>query len=147
MKNKKDETIKLRKEKHKKLVLEKLRKMPIVSVACSQANISRATYYRWISENKDFQKEANEAMRDGELFINDMSETQIITLIKEKSWSAISFWLRNHHPKYADKLKIEANINNMKEELTPEQKKIVKKALKLASLNYKNGNKKNEKRT
>lgn len=145
MNNKKKKTIELRKEKHKKLVLEKLRKMPIVQIVCSQVGISRATYYRWISENKEFQKATNEAMYDGELFINDMSESQVINLIKDKNWPSIQFWLRHHHPKYADKLKIEANINNIKEELTPEQKKIVKKALKLASLSYKNRNNKNEK--
>ena len=68
-----------------------------------------------------------------------MSEHQIISLIKDKNWSAISFWLRHHHPKYADKIKIEANINNTDEELTSEQKKIVKRALKLASLGSQNG--------
>lgn len=140
MESKKDKTIKLRRDKRKKLILEKLRKTPIVQIACSQSGISRATYYRWITKDKRFQKNTNEALRAGELFINDLSESQIITLIKEKSWSAISFWLRHHHAKYADKLKIEANIHN-NEKLTPEQKKTVKKALKLASLNYRNGNK------
>lgn len=144
MENKKNKTIELRKNKHKKLVLEKLRKMPIVSVVCNQTGISRATYYRWISEDKDFQKNANEAMQDGELFINDMSESQVISLIKDKNWPSIQFWLRHHHPKYANKLKVEANINNTDEELTSEQKKIVKRALELASLGSENGNK-NEK--
>jgi len=139
MENKKNKTIELRKNKYKKLVLEKLRKMPIVSTACNQANVSRASYYRWRIENKDFQKAADEAIQDGELLISDMSEHQIISLIKDKNWSAISFWLRHHHPKYADKIKIEANINNTDEELTSEQKKIVKRALKLASLGSQNG--------
>jgi len=140
MENKKDKTIESRKNKYKKLILEKLRKMPIVQIACTQSGISRATYYRWFAEDKGFQKDANKAMRDGELFINDMSESQVINLIKDKNWSAISFWLRNHHPRYADKLRIEANIQN-DEKLTSEQKKIVKRALKLASLNHQNGNK------
>lgn len=143
MENKKDKTIKLRRDKYKKMVLEKLRKMPIVQIACSQSGISRATYYRWITEDKDFQRNTNKAMQDGELFINDMSESQIISLIKDKNWSAISFWLRNHHPKYADKLKIEADIKNIDEELTPEQEKIVKKALKLASLGSQKDNEDN----
>jgi len=147
MENKKDKTIELRKNKNKKLVLEKLRKMPIVSVACNQANVSRASYYRWRINDKYFQKSADEAIRDGELLITDISESQVISLIKDKNWSAISLWLRHHHPKYADKLKIEANIKNTEEELTLEQKKIVKRALKLASLNYKNGSNKDEKST
>ena len=145
MEDKKSKTIKSRRAKRKKLVLEKLHKTPIVQIVCSQSGISRATYYRWIAEDKKFQKDTNEAIRTGELFINDLSESQIITLIKEKNWSAISFWLRHHHAKYADKLRIEANIHN-DEKLTPEQKKTVKKALELASLNSLN-KKENEKST
>jgi len=141
MENKKNKTIELRRRKYKKLVLEKLKKMPIVSVACNRAGISRATYYRWITKDKDFQRNTNKAMQDGELFINDMSESQVVNLIKDKNWSAISFWLRHHHPKYTDKIKIEANIKSVDEELTPEQEKIVKKALKLASLDSQKGNK------
>ncbi len=123
------QTITNRQEEEKKKTLEYLEKMPIVQIACERASISRATYYRWRNDDKEFKKLADRAIREGELFINDLSESQVITLIKDKSWSAISFWLRHHHPKYADKIKVEANINRINDVLSPEQEKIIRKAL------------------
>jgi len=122
-------------DKQKQMLLDQLKKTPIVEIACEKASVSRATYYRWRKENPEFAKMADEAIVDGESFINDMSESQIISLIKEKNWPAISFWLRHHHPKYANKIEVEAKIKNIDEELSPEQQEIVKEALRLASLN------------
>lgn len=121
-------------DKQKQMLLDQLKKTPIVEIACEKASVSRATYYRWRKENPEFTKMAEEAIIDGESFINDMSESQIISLIKEKNWPAISFWLRHHHPKYANKIEVEANIKNIDAELSPEQQEIVKEALRLASL-------------
>jgi len=121
-------------DKQKQMLLDQLKKTPIVEIACEKASVSRATYYRWRKENPEFAKMADEAIVDGESFINDMSESQIISLIKEKNWPAISFWLRHHHPKYANKIEVEANIKNIDAELSPEQQEIVKEALRLASL-------------
>ena len=120
-------------DKNKNLLLDCLRKTPIIQIACEKSGISRATYYRWRSEDEDFRKASDEAIREGESFINDMSESQIISLIKEKNWQAIQFWLRNNSPKYADKIKVEANIKQLDEKLTPEQEAIVRKALELIS--------------
>jgi len=122
-------------DKNKQLLLDCLGKTPIIQIACEKAGVSRATYYRWRKENIEFAKTADEAITEGELFINDMSESQVISLIKDKNWPAISFWLRHHHPKYANKIEVEANIKNIDEELSPEQQEIVKEALRLASLN------------
>jgi len=72
------------------------------------------------------------AMAEGVAFVNDMSESQLLTMIKEKNWSAISFWLRHRNDNY--KNKIEVTTNERIDELTPEQQKVVKQALKLASL-------------
>lgn len=124
-----EQTIEERQAKDKESVLEYLRKMPIVQIACDRAGIARATYYRWRNDDKEFKKSVDKAIHDGELFINDLSESQVITLIKDKNWSAISFWLKNHHPKYADKLKVEANISRTDEKLTEEEQKLVQHAL------------------
>jgi hypothetical protein len=59
-----------------------------------------------------------------------MSETQLLTLIKEKSFPALSFWLRHRNDNYKNKLEITNKEDN--EELSPSQAKIVKQALKLA---------------
>jgi len=115
----------------KKLV-EELKKTPIVQVACQRTGIGRATYYRWHKENLEFRKTADEAMAEGEGFVSDMSESQLITLIKEKNWSAIRFWLEKRNPKYASKLQIEGEIT-ARSELTPEQREEIKRALSLMS--------------
>lgn len=120
-------------DENKQLLLDCLRKTPIIQIACEKSGISRATYYRWRSEDEDFRKASDEAVREGEMFINDMSESQIISLIKEKNWQAIQFWLRNNSPKYADRIKVEANIKQLDEKLTPEQETIIRKALEFIS--------------
>lgn len=119
----------MKRDRDKDLMLEQLRKIPIVQIACERIGVARATYYRWRSEDKAFKDESDQAMRDGELFVNDLSESQVITLIKDKNWPAISFWLRNHHPKYADKLMVEASISRVDEKLSPEEEKLVQHAL------------------
>ncbi len=134
------ETIDQRQDKDKGSVLEYLRKMPIVQIVCERAGIARATYYRWRSEDKEFKKSADQAMRDGEMFVNDLSESQVISLIKDKNWPAISFWLKNHHPKYAEKIRVEASISQVDERLTPEQEKTVRRALSLIAQSNKSTN-------
>jgi len=89
-----------RQKREKEKVLECLRKMPIVQVACERASVGRATYYRWRDSDARFRKEADEAVVEGERLITDMSESQLITLIRDKRWEAISFWLKHHHPKF-----------------------------------------------
>ncbi len=111
----------------KKVLLEQLRKIPIVQIACERADIGRTTYYRWRREDEKFKKAADEAMLDGEEMINDLSESQLITLIKEKNFSAIQLWLRQHHPKYRTKVELTAKIED--ESLTPEEESLVRKAL------------------
>ncbi|MDP2586306.1 MAG: hypothetical protein Q8P32_00835 [Candidatus Komeilibacteria bacterium] len=132
---KKKATIQVRKNKDKLALLENLKSIPIIEVACSKASISRATYYRWRDEDEEFCKNADEAIAEGEKRINDMSESQLISLIKDRSMPSIAFWLRHHHPKYSNKLEVVANINNSNQQLTPEQQAVVEKALTLAFTN------------
>ena len=111
---------------------EELRKIPIVQVACEKTGVSRNSVYRWKKQDKSFSKKMEQAMAEGVLFISDMSESQMLTMIKEKNWSAISFWLKHRNDNY--KSKIEITTKEDFEELTPEQEKIVREALELASL-------------
>jgi len=120
--------------KEKKALLDYLRQTPIVELACKRANLGRTTFYRWRKEDKEFAKAADEALSEGEKLITDMSESQLITLIKEKNFSAINLWLRVHHPKYANKVEVTGNLKIKEDPLTPEQEEIMKKALKLAAL-------------
>lgn len=122
----------MKKDKASKQFLEELKKVPIVQVACEKTGISRNSVYRWRREDKKFAEDMDKAMVEGVAFVNDMSESQLLTMIKEKNWSAISFWLRHRSDNY--KNKIEVTTNERIDELTPDQQKVVKQALKLASL-------------
>jgi ACT domain-containing protein len=122
----------MKKNKIKVQLLEELRKVPIVQVACEKCGISRNSFYKWKRTDKTFEKQADEAITDGVSFVNDMSESQLLTLIKEKSYPAISFWLKHRNHNYKDK--IEITTKEDKEELTPSQAKIVRQALRLASI-------------
>ncbi len=121
----------MKKNKIQDKFFEELRKIPIIQVACEKTGLSRNSVYRWKKEDKEFSQKMDEAMTDGVAFVNDMSESQLLTMIKEKNWSAISFWLRHRNNNYKDKIEITTKEDN--EELTPEQEKVVREALKLGS--------------
>lgn len=123
----------MKRNKDKKLLLEQLSKTPIVEIACKQSGVSRATYYRLRNKSATFRNKADSAITEGIMLINDMSEAQVISLIKDKKWPAISFWLKHHHPLYGDKIEISGHITSPDEKLTPKQAAIVKTALRMAS--------------
>jgi hypothetical protein len=123
----------MKRDKDQQLIIEQLKKIPIVTIACEKIKISTSTYYRW-REDKAFAVAADAAMQDGELYINDLSEAQVINLIREKSWSAIAFWLRSHHPRYANRLEVQGRIEHTqarKRPMTPEEKTEYKKYLRI----------------
>ncbi|KKP76340.1 MAG: hypothetical protein UR72_C0003G0039 [Parcubacteria group bacterium GW2011_GWC1_35_21] len=124
----KNETVEKRQEAEKKLLLEQLRRTPIIKVACEKINIGHSTYYRWRKEDEGFSLEADEAISAGEQLINDLSESQLVSLIKDKNFPAINLWLRQHHPKYSNRLEVTARIKS-DDVMTPEQEKIVREAL------------------
>ena len=125
-------TVSERQDSDRERLLEHLGKVPIVQVACERAHVSRATYYRWRKESENFSKAADKAISEGEAFITDMSESQVISMIKDKHWPAISFWLKYHHPKYGARAE---PVVGAPDSLTPEQKVIIRKALRIAARN------------
>ena len=122
----------MKKNKYQKQFLEELARIPIVQVACDKTSLSRNSVYRWRKEDAAFSKQMDEALAEGVALVNDMSESQLLNMIKEKNWPAISFWLRHRNDNYKNKLEITAKDDS--EELTPSQAKIVKQALKLAKI-------------
>jgi hypothetical protein len=123
----------MKKDKDQQLIIEQLKKIPIVTIACEKIGISTSTYYRW-REDTEFAKAADVAMQNGELYINDLSEAQVINLIREKSWSAIAFWLRSHHPRYTNRVEVQGRIEHTqarKRPMTPEEKAEYKKYLRI----------------
>jgi len=102
-------------------------------VACEKNGISRNSVYRWKKDDNIFSQAMDEALAEGEALVNDMSESQLLTLIREKNWQAISFWLRHRNPRFRDKIEVTSKIEDS-EELTPSQAEVVRQALKLARI-------------
>ena len=118
-------------DKNKEILLEQFRKTPVIQIACEKTGVSRMTYYRWLKEDKEFEKLALDALAEGKLMVNDLAESQLISAIKDKNMTAIMQWLRHHHPEYTNKLEVTTVMRQ--EELSPEQEALVREALRLAS--------------
>ena len=111
--------------------LVELKKIPIVQVCCEKLDVSRNSVYRWRKEDEDFAKAMDEALAEGEKLVNDMTESQLLSLIGEKHWPAISFWLRHRNAKFRDRLEVTAKIENKDKPLTLEQEEDIKVAMQL----------------
>lgn len=118
----------------KKKLLTKLHKTPIVEVACKQAGVPRSTYYRWRKTDEEFSLACDEAIEESAGLISDMAESQLISAIKEKNMTAITFWLKHHHRKYETRVNVDATVKQQLDNLTDEQAALVARALKLAGL-------------
>ena len=114
---------------NKELLLTQLRKVPIVQLACEKAGVGRATYYYWRKKSKKFASECDKAIEDGIKVMNDMAESQMLTAIRSGNMTAVGMWLRHHHPSYENKVKVDGNIKYESEKLSPDQEKLVAKAL------------------
>ena len=82
-----------------------------------------------------FLKLSDEALTNGIDFINDMSESQLITLIREKKMPAISLWLRHNHKRYGSTVRSYPSHPSASD-LTEEENAIVLEALALSSTTH-----------
>lgn len=119
-------------DKTKELLLEQLGKTPIVQIACEKIGVSRMTFYRWKKDDPEFVKKVEVAIFEGRYLVNDLAESQLIGAVKERNLPAITYWLRHHHPAYANRLEIKHAVED--EPMTPEQEALIREALRLASL-------------
>ncbi|MEK7595369.1 MAG: hypothetical protein AAB443_02115 [Patescibacteria group bacterium] len=95
-------------QEDKDRLLAELEKMPVVEVACKRTGICRATYYRWINEDKAFSQSARIAQIEGIKLINDAMESTLISLaLENRSMGAIRFWLENRHADYKQNKELE----------------------------------------
>ena len=127
-------------KKDKANLIKQIRKTPIVQIACEKTGICRATYYRWRGSNNQFREQADQALEEGASIVNDMAESQLISGIRAQNMTAIIFWLKHHHRNYKTKIEVSGEIKTVDEVLTTEQKKIIEKAIKLASAGDNNNN-------
>jgi len=122
----------VRQEAQKQAMLEQLRHMPIVQIASKKAGMSRTNFYRLRNSDDKFKSAIEEAITEGVEAICDMSESQLISLIKDRNFPAIKLWLQVHNPKYSRKLEISGKVNLVNEEPTEEEKQIIEEALRVA---------------
>jgi len=137
--NKQNKKITKRIHYDQELVIEQLKKTPVVQITCEKTSVGRSTYYRWLEKSPEFAKRANEAIKEGEGLVSDMAESQLLAAIRDGNLGAVVFWLRNHHKNYTNRIEITSNKGN-DEELSPDQKKLIEKALAI----LKDGNHKNK---
>ena len=123
-------SVETRQGAEKQRLIEALKELPVVQVACKKSGVSRATYYRWKREDREFLRQSTDALAQGIDFINDMSESQLITLIREKKMPAIAMWLKHNNVRYGAKHQSLPHVRD--EECTPEEERIVAEALALA---------------
>lgn len=121
----------MKKTKLKNVFLEELRRIPIVQVVCEKVGVSRVSVYRWRNKDEKFSEEMDTALAEGEALINDMTEAQLLNLIKEQNWNAISFWLRHRNPKFKETLEITGKIK-LEKKLDSEQEELLREGLRLA---------------
>ena len=120
-------------QKAKDAFLEQLRKTPILQIACEKLDVHRMSIYRWKKDDPEFAKAVEDALLEGRLLVNDLAESQLIGAIKDRNMTAIITWLKHNHPNYKTKVEIEGTVNTI-QELSPEQKALVQKALELANI-------------
>jgi len=128
-------TIDMRQEKDKQAILENLRKIPIIQIACERIGVNRSTYYRWRKTDPVFAKAADEAIKTGLSLVNDLAESQLIAAIRDQNMSGIIFWLKHRHKAYKNKIEVSGKVKIDNDKVTPEQEQAMLKALELSSLN------------
>ncbi len=120
-----------RQKQEKILVLEQMRKTPIIQMVCEKTGVARASYYRWRKSDPAFSRAADEALLEGVLLMNDMAESQLLSAVRDGNMTAILFWLRSRHSAYGNKLELQATVEHKDRTLTPEERAMIRKALKL----------------
>ena len=130
----KTESVAKRIKKDKEALLEQLSKTPIVTLVCEKTGVSRATFYRWKKEDAKFSNSADAAIATGNLLINDLAESQLLSSIRDGNLTGIIFWLKHHHPSYETRIELRQAYDRNEEKLSKHQGEIIKQALKITSI-------------
>ena len=107
----------------KKMLIESLENsLGIVSTACSKANISRSSFYKWYKEDEDFRKKVDEI----DSVKLDFVESQLFKNIQKEKERSIIFYLQHkgHKRGYIQQQNI--NLTSNDEEIKKIEIEIVK---------------------
>jgi len=119
-------------ERQKQAVLAELTRYPVIQAAVAKVGVGRATFYKWLKEDKEFAELASKTRIDGQRFINDLAESQIIRHIQDGYFPSCVYWLRHHHEDYEERVsqKHEHHIDiESVRQLTREEKESIARAL------------------
>jgi hypothetical protein len=128
-----NEKIKLRQSKLKKLFLEQLKRTPTIEQSCHKAGITRMTVSRWRKASKRFDVEVEESIREGHALISDIAESHMFSHINQGKSDMIKFYLTHSNPRYSNKIEIKGHITNLIGKLSPELDKLLKHGLQFAA--------------
>jgi type II secretory pathway component PulJ len=126
------QTAAVRQEAQKEAVLQQLRQVPVIEIACQRAGVSRPTLYRMRAADEKFKADIEEAIAEGVAFISDLSEAGLIGLIKDRNFAAIKFWLQSNSAKYTRKMEISGAITVEDRALTDDDRRLIGKAMQAA---------------
>lgn len=111
----------------KQLLLEELKKKPVIEAACAKHNVGRTTFYEWKQKDKKFANAVDMAMRFGKDFISDIAEMQLLNAIKSGDFRAVAMWLKTHRQEYRNRIEVDGTITTI-EEMTAEQRALFERA-------------------
>ena len=80
-----------RTEQHKKAILEALEQsLGVVTTACKKVGIGRTTFYQWLKDDEEFEKQVDDISN----ITLDFAESQLHKQIKDGNTSATIFYLK-----------------------------------------------------
>lgn len=90
----------MKKYRKEQVLLDQLKTIPNVSLACEKVGLSRNTVYRWCRDDPEFKVRLDEALESGVESVNDLAESKLIANINSGSMRAIQYWLDNNKKTY-----------------------------------------------
>lgn len=120
--------------KQKQLILEQLKKTPIIQVATEKVGVARSSFYRWKADDPKFAVAVDEAIDQGVSLMNEYAESMLISAMKDQNLTAVFYWLNHRHPAYETRVRVDGRIKHQTDQLTPEQTELIEQALKNAGL-------------
>lgn len=90
----------MKKYRKEQTLLDQLKTVPNVTLACEAVGLSRNTVYRWCREDPEFKVRLEEALESGVESVNDLAESKLIKHINKGNLRAIRYWLDNNKKTY-----------------------------------------------